>query len=127
MAPASFFFEQLVRDTQKPEAEVMALATEAGLRQLWREHLIGRYLRGELTACKPSNRWESTGLIWRNDSISPWGGHPVGPGIVVRAYHGGRISLAKAENCVQRLYDVSSLFVAKAIADLAMEQLRQLP
>jgi predicted nucleic acid-binding protein len=56
------------------------------------------------------------------------GVRPVGSlGIVVRVYHRGRISLAGAENCIQRLYDVSSLFVAKAIADLAMEQLRQSP
>jgi predicted nucleic acid-binding protein len=54
------------------------------------------------------------------------GVRPVGSlGIVVRAYHRGRISLARAEDCIQRLCDVSSLFVAKAIVDLAIEHLRR--
>lgn len=60
MAPASVL-EQLVRDTQKPEAEVIALATEAGLRQLWREHLLGRYLRGELDR---QQAIEAVGIDW---------------------------------------------------------------
>ena len=57
------------------------------------------------------------------------GVRPVGSlGIVVRAYHTGRIPLARAEECIQRLCRVSSLFVTKTIADLAVEQLRgQLP
>ena len=53
--------EELVRDTQKPEAEVIALATEAGLRQLWREHLLGRYLRGELDR---QQAIEAVGIDW---------------------------------------------------------------
>jgi hypothetical protein len=53
--------EQLVRDTKKPEAEVIALATEAGLRQLWREHLLGRYLRGELSR---QEAIEAVGIDW---------------------------------------------------------------
>jgi len=53
------------------------------------------------------------------------GVRPVGSlGVVVRAYHAGRIPLARAEDCIQRLYRVSSLFVTQAIADLAIEQLR---
>jgi predicted nucleic acid-binding protein len=53
---------------------------------------------------------------------------PVGSlGVVVRAYHAGRIPLARAEDCIQRLYGVSSLFVTQAIADLAIEQLRAQP
>jgi hypothetical protein len=39
----------LARETHKTEAEVMTLAFETGLRQLWRERLLGRYLRGEIT------------------------------------------------------------------------------
>ena len=51
---------------------------------------------------------------------------PVGSlGIVVRAYHLGNISLAEAEYCLNALYDVSSLFVTRAIVGLAIEQLRQ--
>jgi len=51
---------------------------------------------------------------------------PVGSlGIVVRAYCQGFITLAEAENAITQLYDVSSLFVTRAIAELAIEQLRQ--
>ena len=37
----------LARETRRPEAEVMTLAFEVGLRQLWRERALARYLRGE--------------------------------------------------------------------------------
>jgi hypothetical protein len=49
--PASMlaYLETLARETQTPEAEVMAWAFQTGLRQLWREHVLGRYLRGEIT------------------------------------------------------------------------------
>jgi predicted nucleic acid-binding protein len=51
---------------------------------------------------------------------------PVGSlGIVVRAYRQGFITLAEAENAITQLYDVSSLFVTRAIVELAIEQLRQ--
>ena len=49
MSSVGLYLEQLVRQTQKSEAEVMALAIEAGLRQLWREQILGRYLRGEVS------------------------------------------------------------------------------
>lgn len=53
------------------------------------------------------------------------GVRPVGSlGVVVRAHHRGVLSLAEAEEALLRLYTVSSLFVTKAIADLAIEQLR---
>jgi len=42
-------FESLVRETKKSEAEVMTLAFRTGLRQLWRERTLGRYLRGDIT------------------------------------------------------------------------------
>ena len=48
MSTLSTYLDQLVRETHKSEAEVMAMAIEAGLRQLWREQVLGRYLRGEL-------------------------------------------------------------------------------
>jgi len=51
---------------------------------------------------------------------------PVGSlGIVVRAYRLGRISLIDAERHIASLYDVSSLFVTRAIVELASEQLRR--
>jgi hypothetical protein len=43
------YLETLVRETHKPEAEVMTLAFQTGLKQLWREHILGRYLRSEIT------------------------------------------------------------------------------
>jgi len=41
----------------------------------------------------------------------------------VRAYRVGPISLAEAERHIVELYDVSSLFVTRAIVELAIEQL----
>jgi hypothetical protein len=32
--------ETLIRGTKKPEAEVMTMAFQIGLRQLWREHIL---------------------------------------------------------------------------------------
>jgi hypothetical protein len=49
MASVSSYLDDLVRETRKTEAEVMAMALETGLRQLWREQVLGRYLRGEIT------------------------------------------------------------------------------
>ncbi len=42
------YLETLVREIHKSEAEVMTMAFRAGLRQLWRERILSRYLRGEL-------------------------------------------------------------------------------
>ncbi len=51
---------------------------------------------------------------------------PVGSlGIVVRAYRVGHISQAEAEHHIIELHDVSSLFVTRAIVDLAIEQLHR--
>jgi hypothetical protein len=61
MSSAVPFLAQLVRDTHKPEAEVIALATEAGLRQLWREHVLGQYLRGDI---ERQQAIESVGIDW---------------------------------------------------------------
>ena len=50
---------------------------------------------------------------------------PVGSlGIVVAAFKGREMSLEEAEGYIADLYDVSSLFVTRAIAELAIEQLR---
>lgn len=55
------YLETLVRETRKPEAEVMTLAFQTGLRQLWREHLLGRYLRGEIAR---DEAIEAVGIDW---------------------------------------------------------------
>lgn len=53
---------------------------------------------------------------------------PVGSlGIVVKACRAGDISLADAEGYITDLYDVSSLFVTRAIVEIAIEQLRNNP
>ena len=49
MTNTLIYLETLMRETHKPEAEVMTMAFQAGLRQLWREHILGRYLRAEIT------------------------------------------------------------------------------
>ena len=51
------YLETLVQETHKPEAEVMAMAFQTGLRQLWRERILGQYLRGEMTAVKLLKQW----------------------------------------------------------------------
>lgn len=55
------YLEALVRETQKPEAEVLTLAFQAGLRQLWRERILGRYLLGEISR---DEAVEAVGIDW---------------------------------------------------------------
>ena len=61
MADTLKFLETLMRETHKPEAEVMAQAFQTGLRQLWRERILGQYLRGEITRDKAI---ELAGIDW---------------------------------------------------------------
>jgi len=55
------YLEILVRETHKPEAEVLTLAFQTGLRQLWRERTLGRYLRGEIDR---DEAVEAVGIDW---------------------------------------------------------------
>jgi hypothetical protein len=55
------YLEALIRETQKPESEVMAQAFQTGLRQLWRERILGQYLRGQITRDKAI---EVAGIDW---------------------------------------------------------------
>jgi hypothetical protein len=55
------YLETLVRETHRPEAEVMTMAFQTGLRQLWREHILGQYLRGEIDR---SEAIETVGIDW---------------------------------------------------------------
>jgi len=43
------YLERLMRETNKSEAEVMIMAFNTGVKQLWREQILGRYLRGEIS------------------------------------------------------------------------------
>jgi hypothetical protein len=55
------YLETLAREYEKPETEVMTMAFEAGLRQLWREHVLGQYVRGEIPR---EQAVESVGIDW---------------------------------------------------------------
>ena len=51
---------------------------------------------------------------------------PVGSlGVVVKAYGTGQISLIDAERSITALYDISSLFVTRAIVEIAIDQLHK--
>ncbi len=43
------YIEALARETKKPQEEVMTLAFRVGARQLWREHVLGQYLRRQVS------------------------------------------------------------------------------
>jgi hypothetical protein len=55
------YLETIVRETHKSETEVMAWAFQTGLRQLWRERILGRYLRGEIIR---DEAVEAVGIDW---------------------------------------------------------------
>ena len=61
MATASTYLARLAQDLQKPETEILSMAFEAGLRQLWRERALGQYLRGEISR---EQAVESAGIDW---------------------------------------------------------------
>lgn len=61
MKSIATYLEHLARETDKPEAEVMALALQVGLKQLWRERVLGQYLRGEITR---EEAIEEAGIDW---------------------------------------------------------------
>jgi hypothetical protein len=49
MTTVTTYLEQLTGELHKSETEVMALAFQTGLHQLWREHILGQYLRSEIS------------------------------------------------------------------------------
>jgi hypothetical protein len=53
--------ESLVRQTKKPEAEVITMAFQTGVRQLWRERILGQYLRKGITRDEAVDR---VGMDW---------------------------------------------------------------
>lgn len=61
MTSAVTYLEQLSRETNKPETEIMALAMQTGLRQLWRERILGQYLKGAISR---NNAVNSVGIDW---------------------------------------------------------------
>lgn len=61
MSDTDGYLRTLVRETHKSEAEVVALAYQTGLRQLWREHTLARFLRNEISR---EEAIETVGLDW---------------------------------------------------------------
>jgi len=55
------YLEILARETQQPEKEVITRAFQTGVRQLWREHILGKYLQGKITR---SEAIEMVGIDW---------------------------------------------------------------
>ncbi len=43
------FLENLTKETQKTESEIISMAFQTGVKQLWREHILGQYLLGKIT------------------------------------------------------------------------------
>ena len=61
MPQLSRFLEKIVQETQQSEPEIMAQAFQVGLQQLWREHILGSYLKGEVTR---ETAIEKAGIDW---------------------------------------------------------------
>jgi hypothetical protein len=55
------YLETLVQETNRPEAEVLTMAFRTGVRQLWRERILGHYLRGEIGR---NEAIEAVGIDW---------------------------------------------------------------
>jgi hypothetical protein len=55
------YLQRLTEETHKPENEVLTMAFQSGLRQLWREHILGRYLRHEISR---DEAIEVAGIDW---------------------------------------------------------------
>lgn len=43
------YLEQLAKETHQAETEIIAQAIEIGLRQLWRDYVLARYLEGKIS------------------------------------------------------------------------------
>ena len=61
MAETVKYIEKLLHEMHKSEAEILACALQTGLKQLWREQVLGRYLRGQISRDKAT---ELAGIDW---------------------------------------------------------------
>ena len=61
MEALATYLETLARETQKSEAELIAQAIPLGLRQMQREYVLARYLKGELDR---ESAIEAAGIDW---------------------------------------------------------------
>ncbi|CAG0947621.1 hypothetical protein ANRL1_04345 [Anaerolineae bacterium] len=101
-AVAEFVAENRLKELHSGEQECLCLGRQIGVSILLTDDLAAREIAKRL------------------------GLRPLGSlGIVVRAYRLRRITLGDAEHKLVELYDKSSLFVTRAIVELAIEQLHQ--
>jgi len=61
METTSSFLKTLTKETKKPESEVISMAFQTGIKQLWREHILGQYLRDKISR---DDAIESVGIDW---------------------------------------------------------------
>ena len=61
MAETVKYIETLMQDLHKPEEAIMAQALQKGLKHLWRERILGQYLRGQITR---GEAIEAAGIDW---------------------------------------------------------------
>lgn len=98
----SFIHDQRLQSLQKGECESLCLCEELSIDLILTDDLAVRKIAQKL------------GLT------------PIGSlGVIVKAQKLGRISLAEAENLLIRLQDVSSLYVTRAIVEMAIERLQE--
>ncbi len=57
----SGYLDTLTKEIPKSEAEIITMALRVGLRQLWRERILGRYLRGEISR---EEAIQAVGIDW---------------------------------------------------------------
>ncbi len=55
------YLEMLSRETDKTESEVMTMAFQKGVQQMWRERILGRYLCEDITR---DEAIETVGVDW---------------------------------------------------------------
>jgi hypothetical protein len=48
MLETSDYLQALARETNRPEEAVLAEALRTGLREMWRQRILGLYLKGEI-------------------------------------------------------------------------------
>lgn len=61
MDKAFSYLEMLSREIDKSESEVMTMAFQKGVKQMWRERILGRYLHKEITR---DEAIENVGVDW---------------------------------------------------------------
>ncbi len=61
MESSTNYLEKLTQEINKPESEVLEMALRTGLRQLWKEHVLGMYLRKEMSR---KDAIEEVGIDW---------------------------------------------------------------